>query len=358
MDLKQISFCDKSSFNVNSNKYKKYILERINYDKIIKGKNVHNYKNIYQKELLNNDYLVSEITRANNYILLLFTDNLNKKVCLLIDCKTCKGYEYPRINFINYRFAEELYNNTLLTCELLKTKTGWTLLVTDILSYRNKNTSYLTFYERLEKIYYIFKNQYKQDDNLEICRLGIKQYKYKDMIGDLNSKFGYNFIPNNPNLEHFKYRFKTDKINSSGHSSSDNNNNNNNNKVHIKPISTNDKSYNEHSTRKKTHNPINNPINNPTNTHNTHNKTSKKLTLKITKGHMPGIYFLHARNYSDLETLGVARIVGLKTNQMIQELFNHNISEKKVLCEYNSKFKKWVPLSVSNKDISSIKDTK
>ena len=213
MDLKKISFCDKDSFNVNSNKYKKYILERINYENIIKKINFDSYKNVYQNKLLNNDYFISEITRGNNYLLLLFKDNLNKNVCLLIDCKTCQGYEYPRINFVNYRFAEKLYNNTLFTCELLKTESNWTLLITDILNYCNKNMFYSTFYERLDKIYNVMKNYYKEDKYLEVCQLKVKQYKYKDDIGDFNSKLGYNFIPNNPNLEKFRYRFKSERNN-------------------------------------------------------------------------------------------------------------------------------------------------
>jgi hypothetical protein len=367
MDLKKISFCDKDSYNVNSNKYKKYILERINYSNILKNQNFESYKNIYQKKLMINDYFVSEITRGNKYLLLLFKDNLNKNVCLLIDCKICKGYEYPRINFINYRFDEKLYNNTLFSCELLKTSNKWSLLITDIYNYCNKNMIYSTFLERLQKIYYILKNEYIQDDTLEICNLRIKEYKYKTTINEFNSKFGYYFIPDNPNIEKFKYKFKNafkksnnnpnPKLNqmSSNQMSS---NQMPSNQMPSNQMSSNQMSSNQMSSNQMSSNQMssNQMSSNQMSSNQRSNNISNKITLKITKGHMPGIYFLHARSSCDFETLGVARIVGLKTNHMIQELFKLDIPEKKVLCEYNSRFKKWVPLSISNKDISSMRD--
>ena len=315
MDLKKISFCDRISYNVNSNKYKKYILERINYENILTKNNINSYRNSYKQNLLNNDYFISEITRGNPYILFLFKDNLNQNVCLLIDCKICKGHEYPRINLLKYRFDEKLYSGTLFICELLKTDKNWILLINDIYKYCNQNITYSNFITRLEQIYYILNNEYIIDNDIEICEIKIKNYKYKNDIHNFDSKFGYNFIPNNPNLERFKYKFKNNLKN---------------------PKSINNSNI-----------VINNNI---VNSSKDYLDITKKLTFKIDRGNMPGIYYLYCHNNDKYDKVGVARIVGLRTNEMIQELFN-NDNEKKVLCEYNGKFNKWSPLSISSKNI-------
>lgn len=323
MDLKKISFCDKESYNVNSNDYKKYILERIKYEKLLKIIGFNSYKNQYKRNVVGEDYFITTVTRGNPYLLLLFRDNLNRCVCLLIDCKVCKGYTYPRINFINYRFDEKLYSNTIFSCELLKFGSQWTLLITDILMYCNKNLQYSMFLTRLEKIYNIMKHEYIQDDAIEICNLRVKKYYYKDKILECESKFGFYFVPNNPNLPRIQYRFKSStskprleapKISAP---------------MAKQPI--------------KTEPLVKMDIN-------------SKMTFKIEFGHMPGIYYLSARNNSDFKRVGVARIIGLKSNKMIEQLFKDNCLEKKVLCEFNTRFKKWVPLSVSGKSVCSISE--
>ena len=315
MDLRTISFCDKTAYNITNDNYKEIIVNILKKNKVnVLEKNNYYNENVHKKELLNNEYIFSYKTKGNNYIVLLTKIN-NKKKCFFIDRKINKGYIYPRILLVHYRFHDDVYNDTILTGELLLNNNKWDFYFNNIFYYCGHNLYKYNIYDRLNNIKNILTKYYISDSNIEPCELKIKKYypinkincliKIKDLIGiefieyGGNKKIYYQFVNNNKNRN------------------------------------------------------INRNI----------NKIQNKMNgiFKIEKTNQIDIYKLYCMKKNNLYHLGIARIDSNNSNLLYNYFKDKPLSHKRnVNCNYNKYFKKWTPMNFTNEnkidDYFDIKD--
>ena len=102
MDLKPISFAGKTCYNICSDEYKKAILEHLftRYQIVITHRNFKPYDAKYKNYIIKQNYLISVKTIGNPYYLLLTKDSNDNNICIFIDKKIIKGYNYPRMIYI------------------------------------------------------------------------------------------------------------------------------------------------------------------------------------------------------------------------------------------------------------------
>ena len=81
MDIRTISFCDKTFYNITSDDYKKQIINKLkSYNVNIIDKYIFYNENKHKKELLTKDYIFHYKTKGNNYLLFI-TKIDNIKYC-------------------------------------------------------------------------------------------------------------------------------------------------------------------------------------------------------------------------------------------------------------------------------------
>ena len=134
----KISFCGKQACNVVEDGFKGEILDTLqkNYYVSIKDKNFYilNQKNI--KYIEKNPHILSVKSSGSLYYLFLTKINGNN-FCFFIDKKIKDGHNYPRIISINYRFDDELFENTLFDGELLRDKDeNWLYIINNLVIHK------------------------------------------------------------------------------------------------------------------------------------------------------------------------------------------------------------------------------
>ena len=165
MDLKRISFSNTYAYNICCNDYKKSIVEEV--QRWVKTPFRRPFEAYQSKKhfrhLINSPQFISTKSIGNSYFLFLtrHRDESGKNVCFFIDRKIVKGYDYPRIIFVHYRFAEPLFENTLIDGDLIKTDNGWKFLWNDIYCYKNKNVSHQPFLKRMAILKKILHTEYR-----------------------------------------------------------------------------------------------------------------------------------------------------------------------------------------------------
>ena len=195
MNVAPISFCDKIAFNVRDELYKTTLLEKIFklYNIIVTDNNCHIYNKQYSSIIQKSSYLLSTNTTGNRYFLYFTKDELENNLCFFIDKKICKGYKYPRIIYTKFRFSDKVFQGTLLYGELIKDyNQNWLFLINDVISYCGEKLTSSPKITRIKKIYSLLNTHYNQDSILDVCNFQIKRYfEYKQLNYLLNK-----FIPN------------------------------------------------------------------------------------------------------------------------------------------------------------------
>ena len=120
METSIIDFCSSRGYNIKNDRFKSDILKNL-YNKYQIDINYNNEVSFTNKDLNNlnkfNHY-ISVLTSGNKYFLYL-TKIKNECYSILIDRKLAKNHKFPKMIIINFRFKEELYNNTLFETELI-----------------------------------------------------------------------------------------------------------------------------------------------------------------------------------------------------------------------------------------------
>lgn len=178
MDLKRISFCNKSQWNVCSNPFKKYLLETLEEQHQVSS--INRSTRLYQPDkhsdiVTQKPYYISTKTIGNTY-LLYCTKIKGVNQSFLIDRKVLKGYTFPRIILVRYRFDDNIYRNTLFEGDLVKTDSGWSYLVGDLLLLNGSDIRNKPLHKRLHALQYLLENNYQMDHIIEPCRLMVKKY--------------------------------------------------------------------------------------------------------------------------------------------------------------------------------------
>ena len=355
MNLNKISFCDTFSFNVNSNIYKKEILESINYgalcDKITNNK----YSNRMTNILMRNKHLASIKTIGNQYLLYITTDYMDNKVCLFIDTKISDKHNYPRMTYCKFRFRDEVYKNTLIFGEMIKTNNDeWYFLMNDIYIHRGRTIAKETFFMRLGLIYELLEKSYKYDENMDVCKLRVKPYY---ILSDINKCFGridFNYggiifkdIYGANNIEYsFNRKDKNIQVNKSIKPEDNRTKKHTINQgVHIdKLFVKNNANAVRNNNNAVKNNAVKIPVNNVVNI-----VCNNYKTFVIKSSNQSGIYHLYCDKNREYVYHSVARIKNLQMLDTIKQLLKEG--RNKVRCEYHTDFKKWVPLEASEESV-------
>lgn len=316
--MQSIKFGNKKALNITSDFIKNDIKELIKkigtFD--IKGKyyNFLNKKNI--NSLKNNDFLVTLSTFGKKFILFLSTYK-NKNYCIFINKKN------DIMVISRFRFNIDLFNGTLFDGELLKDKNNnWVYIINDISYYKGENIITKNFYERSNLIKNILKNEYQNDEELCVCTIYYKEYFELKYIKDICK----NYI-NNIDYKSSGLLFK-------------NINNYSENYLYIFPECRSD---------------IKEKFSNIDEKIEINNKNS--CIFNIVKTNLPDIYELYINNnYNTLEKYAIAGVLNIDMSKKLKKLFNDNYIEYiKFECEYNKKFKKWIPMNETSENIDNIK---
>ena len=122
METSEISFCDKTSLNINSDITKDEIINLLeNFNIFIKKKKAFILNEKTLDNLVKNDHYISIRTKGNSYLLFMIKLN-NINYCLFVDKKINENYIYPRIITTKYRFNDDIFYGTVFDGELIKKK--------------------------------------------------------------------------------------------------------------------------------------------------------------------------------------------------------------------------------------------
>ena len=352
MEVSQIKFCNKTAFNMKNNREKKTILDELNskFNIDFLKKNFI-FSNKLTNLLMTNKFLCTYITQGNRYLLYL-TRFHNENYSILIDTKLTNDHIQPKILIIQLSFSDKFYEtNTLLTGELvILFNNSYEFIIDDILVYKNRNQEDKNILEKLPILYDMLENHYFYDKNLHLCKLSVKkfynikdlEFEYENTIKNFNFKSnGFLFTPINTKLPKIEYNFFKNN-----HNYNTNNQNNTSKNNHL-----NQKNINKSNTYK-----------NSLNSNRTHftkvipsKVESNLLTFEIKSGNAPNIYYLYCYYEKTLNKHSIARIDTLECSEFVNDLLLNKDSEI-IYCEFSNRFKKWIPKSKSNNQISNIKD--
>ena len=352
MDLKPISFSGKTCFNVCSDEYKKSILEHLftQYQIVITNRNWRSYDDKYKNYILKQNYLLSVKTIGNPYYLLLTKDSDNNNICLFIDKKIVKGYNYPRMIYIIYRFDDDMFNDTLFDGELLRNDTNWCYIINNISLYKTKNMVYDNFKNKLELISKILTDYFVQDTIISPCEIKLKKYfkyseidSFKKYLSQLDHDiYGYFISPLNQKHPTLYIQENTTRFKNNSNSNEGSKDNKNNSSRQEGNIQFKNKSENKHKS-------IQEPKYLKKNTEQKETTGNGEYIsyFKIGKTNRPGIYQLFCEKNGKIIKHSIARVENLELSNTLRENIEEN-GEYTTRCKYNKDFEKWVPIELYN----------
>lgn len=189
MHTGEISFCDKTAFNIKSDDTKKYILDRLErtYGIKIIQRHFEKFGSNSPKLVKSNPHLVCIRSNGNPYFLYLMKYNFSQ-YCVFIDKKVQHGYFLPRMIIMPVHFHDDLFDDTLFEGEMTKTKAGkWYYLANDLIAWKGRHLHDVNLPKRLNLLYTTLKEDYFYDvyDPFRVC---IKRhFRYDELLQmDLN----------------------------------------------------------------------------------------------------------------------------------------------------------------------------
>ena len=378
----KISFCSNQACNVVEDSFKEEILNILqkNYYVSIKDKNFYivNSKNI--KYIEKNPHFLSVKSSGSLYYLFL-TKIENKNLCFFIDKKIKEGHNYPRIISVNYRFSDELFNNTLFNGELLRDKDeNWLYIINNLVLLKgeimkNKHINY-----KLNQVYDILSNYYQKDEHLEICPLYVKRlfanHEFNYLINNYIPNLNYNCrgiyfegirdLKNHLFLIPRGHKFTPNKnVNSPSVNSSSVNKSNVNspsvNKSNVNSSSVNSSSVNKSNVNSQSVNKSNVNKSN-VNKSNVNKKEQKKnvdisnrenMVFMVRKTEISDIYNLYCIKDNDIYKYGGAHISNLRTSKYMRKCFTEG-DNLNMNCEYNKNMGKWTPKQITTEKVDNL----
>jgi mRNA capping enzyme, catalytic domain len=183
----EISFCDQVGFNIKTDETKKFILDMIQnkYGLKIITKHFDKYEDRMFENVQKRPHLLCVRSNGNPYFLCLIKLNF-VNYCIFIDKKIQKGYSYPRMIISHFRFADELFKDTIFDGEMVKMNDGsWAYLMNDIIVLKGVHLREQNLVKRINYLYDVIASSF-HPDNHDICRFGVKQYfKYDEAMSIL-----------------------------------------------------------------------------------------------------------------------------------------------------------------------------
>jgi len=311
------SFCDIMVDNITTNKDKEYILSQLNI--MCRIKYTDRYARVYNDKFLNhlnNPHIICLKSSGTPY--LMFISKINDtNYTFLIDKKIKPGYDYPKIFILPISFTSDVYNNTLLECELIRDKHNkWYISIGDSYYIKGSNTNKNIIIDRINDINILLTENLINCDFLKTCTIQVKRYfDYKD-IDFIEKEFipllpynirGYYLVPLKCGYSKILYLLNK-------HSHATNNNNNNN--------------TNTNTNKPKLHKKSNN---------------SKDNIFRIMKTTKPDVYDLFKKINDEFTREGILLVQTLDQSHILGEYFrSKNIADEIFIeCDYDNYFEKW-----------------
>ena len=327
----KISFCGKQACNVVEDGFKGEILDTLqkNYYVSIKDKNFYilNQKNI--KYIEKNPHILSVKSSGSLYYLFLTKINGNN-FCFFIDKKIKDGHNYPRIISINYRFDDELFDNTLFDGELLRDKDeNWLYIINNLVIHKGTLMKDKHINQKLNIVYNILTNHYQKDTHLEICPLYVKRlfsnHEFDYMINTYIPSLNFNcrgiYFEGIRNLNNHLYLFprnqKFTKVEKKEVIQ----------KVIIKKsnspkVDLGDRKYIRFMVRK----------------------------IDVTKD----IYNIYCLNNDEIYKYGGAHVQNMRTSKYLRKCFQNEVDNITMNCEYNPNMEKWKPIEQTTEPVDDL----
>jgi hypothetical protein len=312
------SFCDIEIDNITTNSTKKYILNQLQILCNIKYNS--RYAKVYNEQYsknLNNPHIFCLKSSGNPYLLFLTQIN-DENYCFLIDKKTNDKYSYPKMLILPYNFTSEIYDNSLFECELIRDKYNkWLLCINDTYYLKSKSMKKISIIDRINNIHEMLNLNFEENEYSKSCPIRVKKYFDYNQINNVKDEYikklpyntrGIYFIPMRTDYSNMLYLFPK-------------NIKNNKNILKLPPV-------------------------------------KKKIIFRIMKTMKPDVYELYLKDDDNLIKKGVALVQNIELSHKLFSYFENKeqVDEVKVECKYDQKFKKWIPISKSDEEISSIYD--
>ncbi len=371
-----ISFCDKQTENIKRDAIKEKIINYIN-----EKYNMQIVSDLYKvlkfqtlKNVSYHQHIISPLTTGNPYLMFLTIID-NKNTIIMIDRKIKKGYNYPKMHIINYKFDDIIYKkDTIFNCELIRNNdNNWQILLTDILVFDGQQQK-TNVIKRFELIHNILNTHFEITDDIP-CPIEIKRlflynqinYILNTFIPSLNykcagivfysigqySNYLYLFNRDTEMIsilkeeeinEQFKitypdlwlYKYKDDR------KLSMNQDHNYQIDMHTDKstnITADDKSHSI------------NPNNNVGGSHSNviNNNT---MIFKMIKTNITDIYTIYCIKDENLYDCGNPAIPNITLSLYLQELYKKKDAINMV-CRYSLKFNKWIPINPTDTETIS-----
>ena len=363
MQVSEIKFCNSMGHNLKNDREKSDILDILINDYNI---NFNDNSLIYSDKILNfilkYEHLVSTITNGNKYWLYL-TKFKNTNYSILIDKKIQKGHRFPKMVIVNYRFDNKLYSDTLFSGELIKdNNNNWHFLLENIVVHQGKKINKKSLIDRIKLIYTILNNSFINDDNLQICTIGVKRLFTYDQLDNMIDNFikncsykilGISFIPISSMDRNINFLFRKT--------------NNDTRQLNIELLNTNNSLKESKNDAKKLLKNAKDIIIH-SNSNSNSNSDSCDLLLNMLKNELYDDYcddeiFTFIINKSKFHNIfllfikkglkkyikhSIARIDTIECAEMVNGLLkNNNSNDIFVDCIFCIKFKKWIPINKS-----------
>ncbi len=177
MHLTQISFCDRTGYNIRSDDDKARILEELEKSFGVRVLKKHHdaFTPNYARIINTNPFMASVRTNGNPYLMFLTRVNFIEQ-CVFIDKKIQHGYHYPRMVVTKLWFDPSLFNNTLFEGEMVKRNDGsWAFIINDLLADCGHSLINVNLVKRINRVYELLKKQHVVDP-LNVCELQVKRY--------------------------------------------------------------------------------------------------------------------------------------------------------------------------------------
>jgi len=324
LHVSKISFCNKEASNIRSNDFKKKLIDhlQLRYDiKIGSRRYVNISPNILHKSLERHQHLVSLQSAGNPYYFFL-TKVKDQNCCFFIDQKIVDGHSYPRIIYVQYRFADYLYNDTLLNGELIRTYDNkWSFLISDLVVLAGKKVE-ANIIGKLNEVYKMLTHGYQPDPVCDICPLQVRKIFYYTELHYIIKKFipklGYNsrglvFHTLSSKYDSYVYNFTNEeKRNFFGEQS----------RVKEDRLAKNDILNKQKKTIDK----------------------SLISTLQFIKSTTDDLYQLYCHQGTQIKELGYAAIPTQRHSHHLRTIFQKNSGSHYFTCRYSKIFRKWIPI--------------
>lgn len=282
------------------------------------------------KFLKQNPHYVSPNFRGYNY-LIIFMQIKGKCYCVAIDRKKLsyhkKNLDIKRVFLVRVRVkvSNSIFRGTILDCKLIRKNHEYFMLIKDCFKLMGQNLLDMEMSQKMSHLNSIINNHFN-DNNCDNFIFKInKLYKYnqlEDVVKNIIPEcslvvHGLVFYPNFSGITVVHLENKQDKTD-----------------IYSSNLNVKNDSYNM----------ITSLVEFLKNRKYSYELKGKKKKFWLKKTNITDVYDLYEE--IDKERVGIAHIPNLKISHLCQKF----IKEKplKFLCIYNDKFKKWLPLSITN----------